>query len=649
MSHFSLLHSLKAHYSRARLTEAKVSRKGVVWLLLAGLIFPLLLAGCYQPGGAVPGPAHPGVPRAWTEEQVDAAVVMEERVISAPLPAEWGAPPECDEIHFLRFRPADGSTLDPADPQGVNAGGTDAMLVMLPGILEGANGFEYLGRQLVYTAKTQDGLNLEVWAVERRNNRLEDLSGLNYIEGELAAGRMNAEQAARAGIDYYYLGKPLNGRTFKGFLADKDVPFLSEFGLALDTEDVFRVIQAMVPDPAVRKEKVFVGGHSMGGIMTTMFNGWDLDGDPATTGDAGYNNCAGLFGLDTSVSSSSGMTQLMLRSLPQVVRDLLPPDILSEEGYATLLRNLRADPGSNRILPFPMINSESMALLETIAMMAHAEPDSECKVLKEVPFSGSVDVLMRFLFSRDLATFLDGSPKLTDFRFTNEALLGMIFDDSFAPVGMIQNSMGFVGGGPVVRKEFPMSESVKGIPMLGGLLGGFLGEGPYFIPNDAGPSPFRLGRGPLYHWIDFDQVATDAEPDFKDASGSITYTTKTNEVADIQDVARLIYKGPTNLTEWYFSTRLMMDQIAAFAPYGRKYGLNFLHGDKLDAMPKIEFIAGQGVMGDSYMGTPAPPNTERLLLEGYNHMDVLTASANTPSYRENGVIKPLIDFLKDNL
>ncbi|MEW6554467.1 MAG: hypothetical protein AB1384_09295 [Actinomycetota bacterium] len=617
-------------------------RKYVTAISLFSLMFLIILAGCYQPGGPVPEAAHAPVPRDYSQEEVDAVVVMEERVISAPLPEAWGAPDVCDEIHFLRFRPADGSTLDPADAQGVDVANTEAMLVMLPGVLEGANGFEYLARQFVYQAKTQRGADFEVWAVERRNNRLEDLSAANYIEAGLEAGDISAAEAAQLAIDYYYLGQELNGRTFEGWYKDADLPFLSEFGLQLDTEDVFTVIQTMVPDAAARKSKVFVGGHSMGGLMTSMFAGWDLDGDPATTEDAGYNNCAGLFGFDTLVSSVSGFMDLFLGALPE---GLITPD-MTEGMYATLLASLRSDPNANRILPMPMLDAEAMSLLEAIAILADFAPDAECTVIDDVPFSESMRMLLRFMFSRDLQTFMDGTPQVTDFRFTNEAMLGAVFDDSFAPVGMIQNSMGFLGGGAVVKKDFPMSESLAGIPVLGDLLGGFFGSGPYFIANDAGPSAFGLGQGPLYHWVNFDEVGDAADPLFQDTKGQLTYTTANNEVADIQDVARALYRGPTNLTEWYFSTRLIADQMAAVFGYGPEYGLNYIHGDQLEAMPKIEFIAAQGMMGD--LGEP-PPNCERLLLEGYNHMDVLTASANTSQRRENGVVGPLIDFILGNL
>ncbi|MDI6831667.1 MAG: hypothetical protein QME88_10075 [Actinomycetota bacterium] len=613
---------------------------------LASLLVLIPLAGCYRPGGPVPEGAHPGMPRAWTQEEVDAVVTVEERVISAPLPAEWGAPAACDEIRFLRFRPADGSTLDPEDPARVNPETTDAMLVMLPGILEGANGFEYLGRQMVYMAREQDGLDLEIWAVERRPNRLEDLSVANYLEAELDAGNLGAMEAARMAIDYYYLGKEVNGRTFQGWLKDPDVPFLAEFGLALATEDVFKVIETMVPDPAVRKQKVFVGGHSLGGIMTSMFAGWDRDGDPSTLEDAGFNNCAGLFGFDTTVTPVSAMLDPILSQLPRGIQDLIGD--ISADNYATLVRALREDPNSNRILPFPMIDAEAMSLLEAVAMLAYYDPESECTVMREVPFSDSAHILLRFLHSRDFQTFMDGVPQITDFRYTNEAMLGIVFDDNFAPLGMIQNSMGFLEGGTVVKKSFPQSDLLMSIPLLSDLVGSMLGKGPYFIANDAGPSPFKLGRGPLYRWVNFDETGDATDPLYQDGEGTVTYTSVENEVSDIHDVARVIFKGPLNLTEWYFSTRLMADIVAALFPFGRDYGIDFLHGEMIEELPRIEFIAEQGVLsGGTFMFLPIPG--ERELIKGYNHMDVLTACASAPQRRENEVIRPLIDFVKENL
>jgi hypothetical protein len=42
----------------------------------------------------------------------------------------------------------------------------------------------------------------------------------------------------------------------------------------------------------------------VGGVITGYFATADFDGDPATTADAGQNQCAGYFALDTTVSTS---------------------------------------------------------------------------------------------------------------------------------------------------------------------------------------------------------------------------------------------------------------------------------------------------------------------------------------------------------
>jgi pimeloyl-ACP methyl ester carboxylesterase len=602
---------------------------------LAGLV---LLAGCYQPGGPVPEGAHPGVARDYTQEDVDRVVIMEEQAIASPLPAQWGAPPECDEIHFLRFRPSDGSTLDPADRSRANPQTTDAMLVMLPGVLEGANGFEYLARQLVYMAKTQDKKNFEVWAVERRNNRLEDLTGVNYLEEKLSRGEMDMDEAVAAFVGYYYQGKPLNGRTFHGWYDNQDLPFLSEFGLKLDTEDVFKVIQTLVPDPEVRRRKVFVGGHSMGGIMTSYFAGWDLDGDPATTGDAGYNNCAGMFALDTLVISASnianGWAGFMRPDLLQMVQNM------SEVIYTGILDGFKDGSYPVILNSGPVLSAEIMDLLEAVAMASYYAPDEENTYIRSIPWSEEVELVQRFIHSRDFDTFYTSTPRLQDFRYTNEALFGSLFDDSFVPIGMIQNSMGFLQGGPVVLKEFPQWP----LGIIPGL-DNSLGKGPYYIANDAGPVD-DLGSGPLYSWVNFDEVGDASDPDYKDTTGQTTLTTVENEVADIKDVARTVFKGPFNLVEWYFSLRLLIDQMAAMMPYGKAYGLNFLHGDKLAAMPQVSFICEQGMMGDlDLSGIPG----ETHLIKGYNHLDILTACANASARRPNEVIRPLIDFVLRNV
>ncbi len=602
-------------------------RKSSTLICALCLALLILLAGCYQQGGPIPEGAHAPAPRDYTQADVDSMVTMEEQVIPAPLPAEWGAPAECNEIHFLRFRLRDGSTLDPANNAQVNASTTDAMMVMLPGVLEGANGFEYLARQFIYQAKVNDQKNYEVWAVERRNNRLEDLTGINYVEDQLSKGQITGDEAVEIYIDYYYKGQSLNGKTFAGWYTNQQLPFLAEFGLKLDTEDVFKVIQTLVPDPAVRRNKVFVGGHSMGGPMTAYFVGWDLDGNPATTDDAGYNNCAGVFGFDTQLGPMANTGGSIFGSTPTD---------LTEADYDALLEKLRNGTTNVVLDTPPILGAEIMDLLEVIALGAYYNPDAENNAARHIPWSGDVQMVIQTMNSRDLDTAIRGVPDIKDFRYTNEAMLGIVFDDSFVPLMMIQNSMGFLQGGAVIAKDFPLWPA----SLISGLSGMF-GTGPYFIANDAGAAE-NMGTGPLYSWVNFDEIGDASDPNYQDTTGTTTYTTMENEVADIHDVARVIFKGPMNLVEWYFSQRLLTDFSASTKSFALNVGLNFLYADKVATMPQVLFVADGGTHSDDN-----PPPGKLYICKGYNHMDVLTACANASSRRPSEIIRPLIDFIKE--
>jgi hypothetical protein len=592
-------------------------RKGtIIMIVIIASILLIAAAGCYDPGGPVPEGKHPRADRAWNMEEVDAAVSMEMEKIYSPAPGDNGTPPgECDYIHFLRFRPRGGSG-EPAE--------ADAILVLMPGFLGGANSLEYVSRQLVYMALTQKGTHMEVWAMDRRANNLEDLAGLN------AAEEAHDTQVA---IDYYYKGAEIDGRVFEGFLGNEDVPFLSEFGLKLAMEDVYKVITTMVPDPEVRRQKVFVGGHSLGGPLAAFFAGWDFDGDPATLEDAGYMNCAGLVGLDTRLKTTLSTSGLSLSSFFGV------PDITDASVYAEIVGGIRS--GSlSRIVPLPMIYPEYLALLEPLAMEAAWHPDEESTFLDRMPYSENVDSVFKVLHSRSIDQYLVHVPSVRDFRFTNEAQLGIIMDDNFQPVTALQVSCGFLSGGAVVEKDFPLPQYLAQIPELSRIFSSLLNMDGQFIANDAGPSYFNLGTGPLYSWANFDEIGDSADPDYKDADGVLTYTTMEEEVSDVQDVARFLYYGPTNAMEWYFTLRIMVDMEAAVSDFGPACGLPFLHGNKIGDLPQVEFVAEKGPFHavDSDVET----------IRGYNHLDVCVAAADRPTRRENEVIKPLIDFMLGN-
>ena len=574
------------------------------WLILGCLI--LLLSGCYNPGGSLPeNPLPPA-----TREPIPQKVIVEEEQIYSPAPRDNSVPPEvCDFIHFVRYRPA---TPDPK-PKPANA-----VLVLMPGYMGGANEFEYMGRQLVSMAEAEGRGSLEVWAIDRRPNCLEDLTGMNAAE---EAGELPDPQIA---VDYYYSGTTIQGNKFKGFLKEEDVPFLSGFGLKLAMEDVYKIITTKIPNPEDRMKTVFIGGHSLGTPLTALFAGWDFDGNPNTLEDAGYRNCAGLILLDG----------------PVFYDDLKKFNNISEEDYLKRLADIRTGLAP-RFDFFQGVTPEAMALLEIMGMYAAALPDEESTLFRETPYSKDVATLTQLLHSKDIAHFASGTPAVSDFRYTNEALLGVFMDDNFQPVKMLQASLGFLHGGSVVEKKFPGPLSkllgIKGIDLDG-----------LFIPWDAGP-PDRLGTGPLYSWINFDEVGNAKDPDYRSQDGKFTYTTMQEETTDIQDFARLLYRGPSNFTEWYFASRLRLDMGAAAAPFNTDVGLTFFHNAKVD-VPVIAFGAPHGDVPElsgwnEYRDSIASTECVTIVAPGYNHLDINCAAVDRPSHRKNVVFKPLMDFV----
>ena len=135
---------------------------------------------------------------------------------------------------------------------------------------------------------------------------------------------------------------------------------------------------------------------------------------------------------------------------------------------------------------------------------------------------------------------------------------------------------------------------------------------------------------------------------FTDEAGDVFYTDYLNECSDIHSLARSMFKGETNLTEWYFSVRRLIDFLAAVADYGPLYGLNtFYQRSALENMPVIEFLAEEGVITNDILRDGLPVNP--VILEGLNHMDPMWASANT-NYREDvHVIDMLLDWAQDAL
>jgi hypothetical protein len=564
------------------------------------------LGGCYKPAGNTPEPLKPKETKLWINTQVDEIAEISYVKIDASERAA-GAPEECNKIGFLRIRSKNG----PAQAEQA-----DAALLMVPGVLEGAAAFEFIGRQMVYLAEKEHGKHIEVWGLDRRSNCLEDLAGI-----ELAKKAQTIKQGVDAIANYYYFKQPIKGKYFQGFKSSAELPFLAEFGMRQTALDMYDVIHHMMPTPGVSKQKLFVGGHSLGGIETSVFLSWDFDGDPQTLDDAGYNLVAGAFGLETVVRPLNEQATLDDDIVPaSISKRLNVGAIKSNAAFDAVLDGL-SNGSIPRSVDFPgLFTAEVIALPEFLAIAAALAPDDESTLIRAVPLSPAILGITALLQS---AT----PPLLADFRYTNKALLGIFFDDHFQPLGFLQAGLGFLSGGPVKIKNRTASMT-------------------YFTAGDAGPDLAHLREGPLYGWAARDQIGDLSDPDFMDVTGSFKFTDLENEPVDIDDFIRALSTTPTNLTEWYFPTRILIDSAIVGKSFAPAYGLNTYHPEGVLHLDSLVVNGSQGL--NPFGELSAVPRQTLIKAPGYTHLDPMFEAVNSPS-QTSYVIRPLLNFVLDHL
>ena len=145
------------------------------------------------------------------------------------------------------------------------------ILVLNPGTSASAAYFAPLAEDIVRKAK-----GWQVWAVERRENLLEDHSALNRAK----TGQITGQQ-----LFDYYLGWITDSSIADHFqfIPDAQVAYARGWGMRVEIEDLRRVVKS-----AQRVgDHVVVGGHSLGGSITTAYATWNFGGKPGGRGLSG--------------------------------------------------------------------------------------------------------------------------------------------------------------------------------------------------------------------------------------------------------------------------------------------------------------------------------------------------------------------------
>src|SRR3954453_18490701 len=226
---------------------------------------------------------------------------MRPALIALAAGALWvGLAPAADAKVPVKFKTMAGYP-SPGTPSNLNVVGVlktgdpkaKNVLVLNPGTSASAAYFEPLARTLVKRLP-----DWQVWAVERRENYLEDQSELNLLK-----------QGKVSPTDFfnYYLGYLSNSSVTNHVngVPDSAVPFARQWGMNTEINDLRVVVKAA----GRRGRNVAMGGHSLGGSIATAYATWDFNGRP------GGRDLSGLVLIDgasspTPVTADAAQTSL---------------------------------------------------------------------------------------------------------------------------------------------------------------------------------------------------------------------------------------------------------------------------------------------------------------------------------------------------
>ncbi len=477
---------------------------------------------------------------------------------ASPIERERIDIPGIDEPHtpapFNRVRAFRYSAPMAAEPA--------AVLMLLPGVNSGPNTLDILARALV----ERSPFPLEVWVVEPRATLLQDRRGVR------AAVQLNNPDVALA---YYYGKFPVEGRVFTP-RHQGETGFAAYWGLDLHLRDIrAAVTEVRRRHPAAA---VFLGGHSLGGVLAALYAGYDFDripgpwpaqearGVPVPSAGAGARDLRGLVMLD-----GVPLSIIPRLSAEQYLRGVRIPGLPRIPGAEQLTA---ADP---RIRVGPFTDTSSLArvddsiLFNVVVVYAYLRPDEA----STLPF-----------------------PPRRGLAITNEALLGAVISNRMQKDLFVRASVGSPLG---VFDRIPDPAAVE----RDGLLDLQTGR----------PAPGER----LIRWIPYDR------------------STPRGRV-DLRALEEAILQPGGDFTQWYMPWRLILDlglasQLDTSDAFARQYAS--LTQMRHVALPALIIGAGSGLIRRvdatrfflDHIATPSN-RVSVSVLPGYTHLDIENAADN---------------------
>lgn len=564
-----------------------------------------------------------------------------------------GAEVDLNNGRYTRYYLSDRGELQP-----------DAIVVLVPGFEGGASNFLVLADNLLRRAREENSLTLEVWAVDRRSNQLEDTVGLDLAEDlDDPDTGLNFLFGDKLGLE---LNQPLvDGPNRRAVFYNNraDTAFMAQWTPLVHSQDIDAIVEK-ARDTAMNAN-VFLGGHSAGTGYTARYAATDFNlsgGAP----EPGYAKLRGLVLLEGGGSGNPDMppddeTLDLIEArfdggLYGAVRDGAPRCIdgftaCTEETEAT---DCAAFENTQCVATTPaysdvggLISPQLLAVSEVNALDAVLNGDGVLSILQKdqngEPGNSAIDKVPQLA---GLNLLLGSEPA------SSLNLLGQFLDDD----GVIASLASFVA----TSVGFPG-------PEVDGIRTWLTGDDdiPAEAFGDNGPPPEALE--------DIRRWGMEEEP--SDLSGSMM---------------PMFYRGQTNFSDWYYPSsglgvvaELGLDTSALSAPpplgRGRSDIDNRTQGTLID-IPVIAFGGSNGLtptpaswrrfaaaigacsaptcdgvtprLVDAENPSPAFPTYgevsggfEVYMSEGYAHLDVLSAEDDAT----NNVIAPLLAFVARNL
>jgi len=545
----------------------------------------------------------------------------------------------------------------------------DGIVVLVPGFEGGASEFAVLAENLLRRAAAQTSTVLEVWAVDRRSNHLEDTVGLDIAEDLMDP---------LVGLDFLFgeaLGLELSQALVEGpnrrvqfYNSNTDTAFMAQWTTLVHSQDIDAVVEAA--RAVARDGNVFLGGHSAGTGYTANYAATDFNlkgGNP----DPGYLKLRGLIlleggggSLSTTAPDEATLDLIEARfdgGLYTAVRDQTPRcsdgiTACSLDVDCAALDNTRCAPiraySEGPVIPgFPkLLSTQLFGAAEVVALDTAVNDQSVLSILLQDQngLEGN-NAVARVPELNILLALLGAAPA------SSITLLGKFLDDdgpAAAFASFLATSVGF--DGPVV--DGLATWLVKGEVLPAAAL----------VDNGPAPVSFESTR-------DIGVWGTEVEP--TDLEGG---------------VAPMFYRGAINFLDWYYPSSglsvtagLGLDTTPLSAPppdgRGRSDIENRTQADAVD-IPVIAFGGSNGLTpipavwlgyADTMAACAAPSCdgvTPRVLdrsspseafptfgnvaggfevhiSEGYSHVDIVTADDD----QTNNVIGPLLDFINRNV